>query len=299
MKYTYEEIESLAAGNSNLNVHSLDEAYLYCKKLATSHYENFPVGSILIPGNIRKYFYSIYAFSRLCDDIADENLEVDKSIRFGLLDQIESNLELPTSSLKTPILKAVVDTTIRTKVNIEDLKRLNKAFKQDIYFHHSQNFDELLEYCDYSANPVGEMILKLFDNDSEEAINYSDDICTALQLVNFWQDLSRDRLKKRCFIPQDYLEKYDLDCNYLDRNIVNFNRCMAELYSKTEELFENGINLLYLVKNKRLKFELKLIISSGIRILEKCQNSKEKIITERPALNKFDYIGIVLKSFTL
>ena len=299
MKYTYEEIESLAAGNSNLNVHSLDEAYLYCKKLATSHYENFPVGSILIPEKIRKYFYSIYAFSRLCDDIADENLEVDKSIRYGLLDQIESNLELPTSSLKTPILKAVVDTTIRTKVNIEDLKRLNKAFKQDIYFHHSQNFDELLEYCDYSANPVGEMILKLFDNDSEEAINYSDDICTALQLVNFWQDLSRDRLKKRCFIPKYYLEKYDLDCNYLDRNVVNFNRCMAELYSKTEELFENGINLLYLVKNKRLKFELKLIISSGIRILEKCQNSKEKIITERPALNKFDYIGIVLKSFTL
>lgn len=299
MKYTYEEIESLAASNSNLNVQSLDEAYLYCKKLATSHYENFPVGSILIPGNIRKYFYSIYAFSRLCDDIADENLEVDKSIRFGLLDQIESNLELPTSSLKTPILKAVVDTTIRTKVNIEDLKRLNKAFKQDIYFHHSQNFDELLEYCDYSANPVGEMILKLFDNDSEEAINYSDDICTALQLVNFWQDLSRDRLKKRCFIPKYYLEKYDLDCNYLDRNVVNFNRCMAELYSRTEELFENGINLLYLVKNKRLKFELKLIISSGIRILEKCQNSKEKIITERPALNKFDYIGIVLKSFTL
>jgi squalene synthase HpnC len=299
MKYTYEEIESLAASNSNLNVQSLDEAYLFCKKLATSHYENFPVGSILIPGNIRKYFYSIYAFSRLCDDIADENLEVDKSIRYGLLDQIEINLELPTSSLKTPILKAVVDTTIRTKVNIEDLKRLNKAFKQDIYFHHSQNFDELLEYCDYSANPIGEMILKLFDNDSEEAMNYSDDICTALQLVNFWQDLSRDRLKKRCFIPKYYLEKYDLDCNYLDRNVVNFNRCMAELYSKTEELFENGINLLYLVKNKRLKFELKLIISSGIRILEKCQNSKEKIITERPALNKFDYIGIVLKSFTL
>lgn len=299
MKYTYEEIESLAASNSNLNVQSLDEAYIYCKKLATSHYENFPVGSILIPENIRKYFYSIYAFSRLCDDIADENLEVDKSIRFGLLDQIESNLELPTSSLKTPILKAVVDTTIRTKVSINDLKRLNKAFKQDIYFHHSQNFDELLEYCDYSANPVGEMILKLFDNDSEDAINYSDDICTALQLVNFWQDLSRDRLKKRCFIPKDYIEKYDLDCNYLDRNVVNFNRCMAQLYSKTEELFENGINLLYLVKNKRLKFELKLIISSGIRILEKCQNSKEKIITERPALNKFDYIGIVLKSFTL
>lgn len=299
MKYTYEEIESLAASNSNLNVQSLDEAYIYCKKLATSHYENFPVGSILIPENIRKYFYSIYAFSRLCDDIADENLEIDKSIRYGLLDQIENNLELPISSLKTPILKAVVDTTIRTKVSINDLKRLNKAFKQDIYFHHSQNFDELLKYCDYSANPVGEMILKLFDNDSEEAINYSDDICTALQLVNFWQDLSRDRLKNRCFIPQSYLEKYDLDCNYLDKNIVNFNECMAELYEKTENLFENGINLLYLVKNKRLKFELKLIISSGIRILEKCQNSKERIISERPALNKFDYIGIVLKSFIL
>jgi squalene synthase HpnC len=299
MKYTYEEIESLAASNSDLNVSNLDEAYSYCKKLATSHYENFPVGSVLIPKHLRKYFYSIYAFSRLCDDIADENLEIEKSERYGLLNQIENNLVLPSSSLQTPILKAVVDTTIRTKIETTDLIRLNKAFKQDIYFHHAETFEELLDYCDYSANPVGEMILKLFDNNNAEAVAYSDDICTALQLVNFWQDISRDIEKGRCFIPSDYLEKYHLDCNNLSYNIVNFNVCMNQLYAKTEKLFEKGINLLYLVKNKRLKFELKLIISSGIRILEKCRISEDKIISKRPALNKVDYIGIILKSLTL
>jgi squalene synthase HpnC len=299
MKYTYKEIESLAAANSNLNINNLDEAYAYCQKLATSHYENFPVGSILIPKKIRKYFYSIYAFSRLGDDIADENLEIEKSERYSLLEQIERNLLLPTSSLHTPILKAVADTTIRTKVEIRDLVRLNKAFNQDIYFEHSESLEDLLDYCNYSANAVGEMILKLFDNNTTEAVAYSDDVCTALQLVNFWQDISSDREKGRCFIPKEMLKKYDLDCNNLNNNSVKFNKCMSELYIKTEELFENGINLLYLVKNNRLKFELKLIISSGIRILEKCKSSEEKIVTIRPSLTKIDYIGIILKSLTL
>lgn len=299
MKYTYKEIESLAATNSHLNVDNLDEAYSYCQNLATSHYENFPVGSVLIPKHIRKYFYSIYAFSRLGDDIADENLEIDNSERYALLEQIERNILLPTSSLHTPILKAVADTTIRTKVETNDLVRLNKAFKQDIYFEHAENFEDLLDYCDYSANPVGEMILKLFENNTTEAVAYSDDVCTALQLVNFWQDISRDREKGRCFIPKELLEKYDLDCNNLNNNSVSFNKCMSELYIKTEELFDNGINLLYLVKNKRLKFELKLIISSGIRILEKCKLSEEKIVTTRPSLSKIDYIGIIMKSLTL
>ncbi len=300
MKYNFDQLAELSKPTSDkFNTTSNEEAYLFCEKLAKSHYENFPVGSILIPKSIRHHFYSIYAFSRLADDIADENLTTSSDERYKLLEELESTLESNLSNITTPILRAVLNTCEETKVEIDDLKRLIIAFKMDVRFEHPKDWSDLYNYCTYSANPIGEMLLKLFDEANEENIKLSDDICTALQLVNFWQDISRDRVNGRYYIPLDLLNRFGLDYDDLRANPLRLQVCLDQLYQETEKLFENGKKLAYLVKNKRLKMELRLIISSGIRILEKCKSVKTEIVSTRPSLGKPDAFIILKNAFKI
>lgn len=300
MKYNFSQLKELANTNSQeFNINSSDDAYLFCEKLAKSHYENFPVGTFLIPKSIRKHFYSIYAFARLADDIADENLSVAKELRHSLLSQLEHNLDVNINTFNSPILKAVIETTNNSKVKKQDLIRLLIAFKMDINFKQPKTFEELYNYCHYSANPIGEMLLKLFEEDSEEKINLSNKICTGLQLVNFWQDISVDKLKNRCYIPINNLRSLGVYEKELDANPLRLQVCLDRLYQETENLFDEGKRLVYLVKNKRLKLELRLIISSGIRILEKCKDLKTEIIYKRPSLGKMDAFKILYKVIKL
>lgn len=300
MKYNFDQLSELSKPSSDkFGTISTEDAYLFCEKLAKSHYENFPVGSILIPKSIRHHFYSIYAFSRLADDIADENLTTSSDERYELLQTLESSLEYKLDNVTTPILRAVINTCKETKVDINDLKRLIVAFKMDVRFEHPKNWDELYNYCYYSANPIGEMLLKLFDEATEENIKLSDDVCTALQLVNFWQDISRDNENGRFYIPLDLLQRFGLDYSDLKANPLRLQVCLDQLYQETEKLFENGKKLVYLVKNKRLKMELRLIISSGIRILEKCKSKKTEIVSTRPSLGKSDAFIILKNAFKI
>jgi phytoene synthase len=186
-----------------------------------------------------------------------------------------------------------------TRVKIIDLKRLIVAFKMDIRFEQPKDWDELYTYCSYSANPVGEMLLKLFGEATHENVRLSDDVCTALQLVNFWQDISKDKENDRYYIPLDLIHRFGLDYNDLTANPVRLQVCLDQLYQETEKLFENGKKLVYLVKNKRLKMELRLIISSGIRILEKCKSMKTEIVSKRPKLNKSDAFIILKNALTI
>jgi squalene synthase HpnC len=296
MKYNFEQLTELSKQSSDkFKTTSNEEAYLFCEKLAKSHYENFPVGSILIPKSIRHHFYSIYAFSRLADDIADENLTTSPKERYELLECLESSIESDNDSITTPILRAVLNTCKETKVETSDLKRLIVAFKMDVRFEQPNNWDDLYKYCSYSANPIGEMLLKLFQEDTKENVRLSDDVCTALQLVNFWQDISRDRVIERYYIPTDLMNRFGLDYADLCSNPLRLQVCLDQLYQETEKLFENGKKLVYLVKNKRLKMELRLIISSGIRILDKCKSKKTEIVSTRPSLDKSDAF-IILKN---
>lgn len=300
MKYNFKQLYELSNISSpEFEATNLDSAYLFCEQLAKSHYENFPVGSILIPKRIRKHFYSIYAFSRLADDIADENLNTTPDERYKLLELLESNADTELSLIRTPILKAVLNTVSETKVELSDLKRLLVAFKMDIKFEQAKNFTDLYNYCHYSANPIGEMMLKLFDEATDEKVKLSDDVCTALQLVNFWQDISRDKLVERYYIPEDLLQKFGLEYENLSENKVRLQVLLDILYQETEKLFENGKKLCYLVKNKRLKLELSLIICSGIRILEKCKNLNTEIVEVRPSLGKLDFLTIVYNAIRL
>lgn len=299
MKYNFDQLTELSQiSSTEFESDNLDLAYYFCEQLAKSHYENFPVGSILIPKRIRKHFYSIYAFSRLADDIADENLSTTPNERYKLLEQLESNIDID-SHIRTPILMAVLHTVNVTKVELSDLKKLLIAFKMDIKFEQPNSISDLFTYCSYSANPIGEMMLKLFDEATEEKVKLSDDVCTGLQLVNFWQDISRDKKDGRYYIPEELLLRFGLNYDNLLENKVRLQVLLDILYQETEKLFENGKKLCYLVKNKRLKLELSLIISSGIRILEKCKSLKTEIINVRPSLGKSDFLPIVHNAIRL
>ena len=289
MKYNFNQLEELSKPQSEkYNSNTDEEAFQFCENLAKSHYENFPVGSLLIPKQLRKHFYSIHSFSRVADDIADENLNISIQKRYNLLNLLESSLDSNSNDVNSPILKAVLNTCDNTAIEIKDLKRLIVAFKMDINFEHPKNWNDLYNYCSYSANPIGEMLLKLFNENTNEKIIQSDKICTALQFVNFWQDISRDKAKSRCYIPLELIEKYGLEADNLGADTKKLQNCLDELYDETAKLFENGKKLVYLVKDKRLKMELRLIISSGIRILDKCKSMKTEIVSTRPNLVKSD-----------
>jgi squalene synthase HpnC len=169
-------------------------SYKYCEKIAKEHYENFPIASLLIPRDKRKYIYSIYAFARAADDFADElNIEGGKEKRLVLLKEWGQKLEdCYKGKAYSPIFIALMNTIEKCDIPIEPLENLLKAFSQDVIKNRYNDFDEVLKYCENSANPIGRLVLMVFGVKDDELFKLSDNICTALQLINFWQDVSVD-----------------------------------------------------------------------------------------------------------
>ncbi len=277
---------------------SENEAFDFVKRIATEHYENFPVGSFLIPASKRKYVYAVYAFARIADDIADELLDVSAEERIATLDKLTELIETESEELKNPIIRALKTTMTENAISPVPLKNLLTAFKMDVDFKAPDTFDDLLSYSSYSANPVGEIVLKIFDEYNLETAIHSDFVCTGLQLINFWQDISVDLGKKRLFIPKDYLNKYDLNLENLQKakNSANFDKCLKELIAETKEVYDKGTNLPSFIKNARLKLEMKATILGGKKMLKKIENTGAEIIEKRPKLKTSDFWGIFVKS---
>ncbi len=282
--------ELLKESGGKFKVSNLDEAYRFCQNIAKSHYENFPVASILLPKSKRKYIYPIYVFARVADDIADNNF-IEK--RIDKLNLLEINLLIKNT--QNPLFFALQDSINQNNLEISLFLQLLKAFKYDSEFNTFSSFDDLLMYCDNSANPVGRLILQLFNEKNEKAYEYSDKICTALQLVNFWQDLSVDLKNNRIYIPKNLLEKYKLNFNNFHKIKKNEElvKILNELFIKTEELFEDGKNIVKFVGSKRLQYELKFIILGGENILNLCKIYKLRLLYERPNQNKATYLKFI------
>ncbi len=284
-------------------VDNLESAYFFCEKIATSHYENFPVGSLIIPKKFRKYFYSVYAFSRIADDIADELVSESTEFKINVLNSYsDCLLNIKGFSLQkgNPIFVALYDTIENKKLPISTLQKLITAFKMDAAFKQAKVFDELLDYCQFSANPVGELVLRIFDMYNSETAKLSDNICTGLQLINFWQDLSVDLKNDRCFIPENLLLKYDLTKENLEleEKNINFKSCISVILNNTMQIYKNGRSLPKLLKPWRLKFEIAITFESGMVILKKCEKLGTKLIKIRPKLFWYDYLNILLRAFT-
>jgi squalene synthase HpnC len=290
--------ELIKADGGKFRVSNTEDAYKFCEKIAVNHYENFPVGSLLIPKKHRKYFYSVYAFARLADDIADELTEYAEKDRIDALNQLARLAEmsfLDDKSIQNPIFMSLSDTIKQRNIPVEPFLKLIEAFKSDVIFNQPYTHDDNINYCKNSANPIGELVLRITENYNPENAEYSDAICTGLQLVNFWQDISTDYKIGRIYIPEMFLNKYNLKSN----NILNyynnksFNSCLTEIYDYTENFFSFGKNLINCLTGMRLKLEISLTIEGGLKILEKLRKLGPVIVNQKPEINKKDF-GIIL-----
>jgi squalene synthase HpnC len=265
---------------------------------AKDHYENFPVVSFLIPRRLRKDVAIIYWFARTADDLADEG-EIPADERLNNLNDFENRL---TELLKGNFgneYESILYRSIKEKnLTPSYFYDLLKAFKQDVVKKSYSDFDELLEYCSYSANPVGRLILELNNIRIEEAFCFSDKICTALQLTNFYQDTEIDFEKGRIYFPHDEMDHFGVEKKMfeLKENSLNLKELLKFNINRTKRLFEEGRGLLPFLKG-RLKYEIKWTIAGGEEILKKIEKEDYNVLTERPKLNKFEFAKLILSSF--
>lgn len=286
----------------------IDIAYSYCKNLAKKHYENFPVGSLLIPSDKRKYIYSIYAFARTADDIADSDI-LSQAEKLKLLNEYENeltNLELNKSSPGNDdirnIFAALSNTIKELNIPIQEFRDLLTAFKQDAVKERYDDFDELLNYSHYSADPIGHLVLYVFGYNQvkdKKCFEYSEKVCTALQLTNFWQDVSVDLKIGRIYIPGNTMKEFNYNEKMLFDKTENndFRKVMNNLSERTKILFDEGSKITELVRG-RLKYELKATIAGGMEILRKIEKINYNVLSQRVTISKTDKIKILGKIFS-
>jgi squalene synthase HpnC len=277
---------------------SPEDGFRYCEAIARSHYENFPVASRFVPKEIRKHVWTIYAFARIADDYADEP-GFTLAERMDNLNQWEQCLdECYTGNPTHRVFAALAETVDRFQIPLELFQNLLSAFRADVTVKRYESFEDLLAYCRNSANPIGRMVLLLLNYRSEAMMRLSDSICTALQLTNFWQDVSVDLQKDRIYLPLEDLEEFDYSEQDLLNRKVNdhFYSLMAFQVRRTAELFVEGKPLLSMV-GKDLSRELKLTWSGGTRILQKIHDQNYDVLTKRPILTRLEKLELLFRSF--
>jgi squalene synthase HpnC len=265
--------------------------------LTKNHYENFPVASFLIPGHLRTDVALIYWFARTADDMADEG-EIPAEERLEKLDEFEYRLKELLKGNYISDLEAELALTIKNRnLTPQFFFDLLKAFKQDVVKKSYSSYEDLLNYCNYSANPVGRLILELNDIRNDEAFSFSDKICTALQLTNFYQDLKIDYKKGRIYLPEDEMARFMIEKKVfeLNENSLNLSEFLKFSIARTKKMFEEGRGLLKFLKG-RLRYEIKWTILGGEEILRKIEKIGYHVLTERPELNKFDFMKLFIVS---
>src|SRR5271169_133700 len=222
--------------------YSLDEAFDYCATITNAHYENFPVASLFLPEEKRPYIQSIYAFSRVADDFADERDRLREDRLADLNDWDEKLRQCFDGHADHPVFIALRETVTQLGFPIEPLHDLLTAFKRDVTQNRYETFDDLLSYCRCSANPVGRLVLMIFGYRDEELFKLSDDICTALQLTNFWQDVAVDRKKDRLYIPIEDMNRFGYSLQDWSSDTLNdrFRDLMKFQVERTRETFFRG-----------------------------------------------------------
>ncbi len=263
------------------------------ENLAKSHYENFPVGSFLLPKKYRTPIHLIYAFARVADDIADEGMERPAE-RLRRLDEWQGSLHEAFSGRPRDeffrALAAAVGSFGLSRSHFDDLIT---AFREDADHRPYAAFDDVLRYCRFSANPIGRLMLELFGCANERTVVWSDHICTALQLMNFWQDISVDTGRNRFYICESDLTLFGLSRSDLGSNAKSesFRKLMEKNLRRTEQLFQDGLPLFTAVP-KHFRFELRWVWHGGMRIGEKIAARGFDTRTFRPSLSLIDH-GII------
>lgn len=261
----------------------LADAYAFCRRAALGRRENFTLASWLLPRPLRRHMYAVYAYCRGVDDLGDE-AEGD---RLALLDEWERELRACYGGRPSDIRFVALQHTIQ-KFHIppDPFLRLIEANRRDQAVSRYQTFAELLEYCSYSANPVGELVLHLFGYSDERRRRLSDATCTALQLANFWQDVSRDLQKGRVYVPLEDIQRFAYSEEELLGREYNlpFRRLMRFQVRRTREHFQEGLRLLPTVSG-RLRFDLRLFSLGGLAVLDAIERANYDVLTARPRIS--------------
>lgn len=273
----------------------LAAAYARCERLAREHYENFPVASRLLPRPMRPHIAAVYAFARIADDFADEGTR-PAAERQELLDQWANRLHEAVDDTVTAarddhdaLFLALGHTIREHRLPVHLFEDLLSAFRQDTEKTRYETFDDLLDYCRRSANPVGRLVLRIAGHDDARIDEASDSVCTALQLANFWQDLERDWQRGRLYVPLEDLRAAGASERDLDRrqSTAEWRRVMSALSDRTRRLFLRG-RCVADMAGGRLRLELRLTWLGGMRILERLERQRFDVFGRRPTLGARD-----------
>jgi squalene synthase HpnC len=276
---------------------TVPQAFQFCERLARDHFENFPVASLMVPKEKRPHVHAIYSFARIADDYADEpGLTLAERVD-SIAEWEEQLIDVYRGHAHHPVFVALRETVDHFEIPIDLFQRLLRAFRSDVTTHRYESFEDVLEYCENSANPIGRLMLLLFNYRSETTMEFSDSICTALQLTNFWQDVAVDLKKDRVYIPVDDIREF----GYSEEELLSlqcsqaFKDLMCYEVERTEQMFQEGKPLLSDVGSD-LKMELKLTWNGGMRILKKIEQQDYNVLARRPSLSLLDKTSILFSS---
>ncbi len=284
---------------------SLDEARKYCRRLATSHYENFSVATWFLPKHLHQHFFNVYAYCRISDDLGDE--VGDSSVSLALLDRWEQELDATYRGLEErraagagvrhPVFIALAETIQSCAIPRHEFSDLLKAFRHDQTVTRYETFDELLGYCRNSANPVGHLVLYLCGYRDEERQQLSNFTCTALQLANFWQDVSVDWKKGRVYLPLEDLRHFSVSESQIAESVFNgqFRDLMRFEVERARQWFERGLPLVKMV-NRSLALDLELFSRGGLAILQAIEKQDFNVLARRPSLSGYRKVELALRA---
>ena len=281
------------------------EAYETCERIARAHYENFPVASSLLPRPMRPHVAAVYAFARTADDFADEG-DLAATQRMQLLDGWERRLLHAAHSSAAPwsaepgeprhtgeLFIALRESIRARSLPVKYFQALLSAFRQDVTTTRYRTWDEMMQYCQRSANPIGRLVLRIAGYDDAHLDAASDAMCAALQLTNFWQDLKIDFERGRIYLPADERERHGaLERDLADGNItVEWQRALSTAVARTRLLFDEGRYVCDGVRG-RLRYELRATWLGGVRILDRLEAVHFDVVRRRPALGVADALLI-------
>jgi squalene synthase HpnC len=272
------------------------EAQEYCRRLARSHYENFSVASWFLPHRLRQHFFNVYAYCRISDDLGDEVGNPQASLQ--LLDQWEAELDACYAGTpRHPVFVALEETVHSLNIPRQPFADLLTAFRRDQTVTRYATFEDLLGYCRYSANPVGRLVLYVCGYRDAERQALSDFTCTALQLANFWQDVSVDYSKGRVYLPLDDLKRYGVSEDDLAgaRNTAAFRLMMGFEVARARDWFRQGLPLAQKV-DRELAIDIELFSRGGQEILNAIERQEYAVLGKRPVISKSRKLGLVARA---
>ena len=274
----------------------LPEAQQYCAHLARTHYENFSVATWFLPRRLRQHFFNVYAYCRISDDLGDE--VGDAAAALALLDQWQRELDACyEGNPKHPVFVALAETVRQFDIPKHEFSDLLIAFRQDQTVTRFETFDDVLAYCRYSANPVGHLVLYLCGYGDAERQQLSDLTCTALQLANFWQDVSVDCAKGRIYIPLEDMRRHGVtEQDIADkRNTPAFCSLVKFEVDRAHDWFRRGLPLIGKV-DRELAIDLELFTRGGQEILRAIEGQGYAVLGNRPAISKSRKLALVARA---